>query len=291
MKLNYFLWALVIAALPVTVYFVTSSVLLSPIAGAVGIFLALPYAAFYLWLFSRNRAWLKNWAWLWSSVLWGAGVALVVALTAGAPWVTLMQDLRLEMFMASFGGGYPEEIAKALGVFLILLCYGSRPWHGFIVGAMVGLGFEIVENIMYGATGAIMHVESDLHGVLSTWALRAFLGPGLHVMFSAIAGFGIGWALMGRFSTAKRVLIGAGSVALAFVLHFWWNAIYGSVSAQIINFIVVGCIGYPLVIWMYIHCHKAAQQDPELPSTPLQTMEDLSNFRDSVYPSVGMQSR
>lgn len=282
-KFSYFLWTLIALALPATAYFLLSGVLVSPVAAAIGLVFAVPYAAFYVWLFKRNNAWLEGKAWLWASVLWGAGVSLVIALTAGAPWIELTQNLGWERFMASFGGGYPEEIAKALGVFLILIRYGSRPWHGFIIGAMVGLGFEVVENIMYGATGAILHVDSDIQGALSIWAARTFLGPGLHIMLSAIAGFGIGWAVYSQFSATKRILIGAASVLVAFLLHFGWNVIHASVAAQITNYVVVGGIGYPLVVWMYIHCNREAKDQEKLPSTPIQSLKDLKDFRASVY--------
>lgn len=283
-KFNYFLWTLIALALPVTAYFLISSAIMSPIATAIGLVFAVPYAAFYLWLFRRNSAWLEGKAWLWASLLWGAGISLVIALAAGAPWVGLTQDLGWEMFMASFGGGYPEEIAKAVGVFFLLMSYGSRPWHGFILGAMVGLGFEVIENIMYGATGAVMHVDSDIHGAVSTWALRTFIGPGLHVMFSAIAGFGIGWAVFGQFRGGKRILIGAGSVLTAFLLHFGWNTLHSSVAAQIISYLVVGGIGYPLVIWMYIRTNQEAKNHELRPSAPIQSLKDLQQFRARVYP-------
>lgn len=291
-KFSYFLWSLISIALPVTAYFVLNSALLSPMGTAIGLVFAVPYLAFYMWLFRMNNAWLEGKAWLWASLLWGSGMSLIIALVAGGPWIELTQNLGWEMFMASFGGGYPEEIAKALGVFLILIRYGSRPWHGFIIGAMVGLGFEVVENIMYGATGAVLHVDSDLHGALVVWAARTFLGPGLHVMFSAIAGFGIGWAMYGRFTKAKATLIGAGSVLVAFLLHFGWNAIYASVTAQIANYVVVGGIGYPLVIWMYIRCNRAAKDDEQSSLSPIQSLKDLQAFRASAYPAkVDHQSR
>ncbi|QNE88651.1 PrsW family intramembrane metalloprotease [Corynebacterium incognita] len=61
------------------------------------------------------------------------------------------------------GGAYPEELAKALGLFLLLVTFRElhRPWHGFLGSAVVGLGFETAEYIFYGFMGALTDPVSD----------------------------------------------------------------------------------------------------------------------------------
>lgn len=75
------------------------------------------------------------------------------------------------------------------------------------MGVFVGLGFELIETVQYGAAGALEDANSDVDGLLIMWFIRAIAGPGLHVFFSAVAGLGIGLALLHpRLSTSRRWL-------------------------------------------------------------------------------------
>lgn len=92
------------------------------------------------------------------------------------------------------------------------------------MGVFVGLGFEFIETVQYGAAGALEDANSDVDGLLTMWFIRAIAGPGLHVFFSAVAGLGIGLALLHpRLSTSRRWLYGLGGPPLAFLMHFAWN--------------------------------------------------------------------
>ena len=54
--------------------------------------------------------------------------------------------------------------------------------------------------------GALLDPNTDITGTLSMWGLRVFVGPGLHIIFSALAGWGLGQAVFtaGK-STAWRL--------------------------------------------------------------------------------------
>ena len=138
-----------------------------------------------------------NWKWYLICLLWGGCASVGVVSVIGSPISTVLKRLNLMFFEAALGGAYPEEISKLLGVALILIVSQrfSRPWHGFVVGGMVGLGFEAFENIVYGSFGAMIDPNSDVDGALSVWGYRTVAGPGLHMCLTAISGLAIGYAI------------------------------------------------------------------------------------------------
>ena len=84
-----------------------------------------------------------------------------------------------------------EELSKALAV-LLLSSYIDSAKKGFYVGTTVGLGFALIENLMYimsslmGASGVEFAFTSILRGIGSV--------PG-HAMWTGISGYGIGYYL------------------------------------------------------------------------------------------------
>lgn len=270
---------------PVLLFLTFSNFLASPTAAWVGLAFVVVYAALW-WLILRvNAAWPRAglW-WVVSCILWGAGVSFLVVTISAIPLMALMDNLGWTFVAASFGGAYPEEIIKAVGVAVILFSFRrlSRPWHGFITGALIGLGFEVFENLLYGTFGAMMHANSDLAGVLEIWGLRVVAGPGLHVIFTAFAGWGIGLALFSAGRSLRwRWGVAIAWTLLAFTLHFAWNLLWEEPIMQLINIAVIALIMYPLVIWLYIHCHRSAKTDDtrgELPSL-LTNSRELAEYR------------
>ncbi|MEK8226591.1 PrsW family intramembrane metalloprotease [Oerskovia sp. M15] len=115
-----------------------------------------------------------------------------------------------------------------LGVVLVLYAgraHVTRPLNGLVYGAMVGLGFEVSENVSYIVQGAIMDPNSDAVGALQVGLSRVLIGLGGHAMFTAIAGFGVAYALTAfRVPVARRIGMAVGAYLLAWALHFAWNA-------------------------------------------------------------------
>lgn len=217
---------------------------------------------------------------LWATLafLWGGGVAVALALISAGPVMQLAIGSGWVDAMMSWSGAYPEEISKATGVIFVLMSFRqlNRPWHGWMVGAVVGLGFEACENILYGAMGATMHPDSDIQGLFEMWGLRLIAGPGLHVLLTALAGWGIGWAL---YAAAKpwwwRIGVFLGALAASFTLHFCWNYLHDSEVASIIQAVVVALILYPLSIWLVLRGNKLAKTDE---SYSHSTAEDALAF-------------
>lgn len=266
---------LLIIGAPVMLFFLGSNILSSWVGGAVGFVLGPLYLALVLWLLSRSPMWPERsgagWKWIVSCLMWGGGVSLTLVMSGGLALQEITDRLGLRLISASLGGAYPEEIAKALGVGVLLFTFRSlnRPWHGLLTGALIGLGFEVVENMMYGSFGAMLDPNTDLAGTLDVWQLRLFVGPALHIVLSAFAGWGLGLALFtaGK-SSAWRWATAGGWLFVAFALHFAWNLLWPREWMFIVNYIVVALIMYPLIIRVWITAHRAAKADTSYAYTP-----------------------
>ncbi|AZA10634.1 PrsW family intramembrane metalloprotease [Corynebacterium gerontici] len=141
---------------------------------------------------------------------------------------------------AAFAGPISEEWSKTLGIILIMLLTSTalhRPIHGLLIGAFVGLGFQIFENITYAAIFAIEDPNSDLSGALTVTILRSLIGIASHWLYSAIIGVGV----VALFH--KKVFSFLGFFALGFGLHFMWNAPVGNavlkLAVSLIAFVLV----------------------------------------------------
>ncbi|HEX5741218.1 MAG TPA: PrsW family intramembrane metalloprotease [Pilimelia sp.] len=164
---------------------------------------------------------------------WGGLVATSLAF-AGTPAAhNLLAKLASPGFAAAWGpavaGATVEEIAKVLGVWAILLLAADRVnsvLDGFIFGALVGLGFQVVENVVYAIGAVALSGRGDqVDPVVTTLLLRGLLG-GLwsHTLFTGLAGAGIGYLVVRRQRPlAVRLLTAGAGVAGGWLAHFVWN--------------------------------------------------------------------
>ncbi|MFW9242452.1 PrsW family intramembrane metalloprotease [Corynebacterium striatum] len=229
-------------------------------------------AALFLFLLRLSPMWPRSArSWVPPALLWGGGTALGLALLSAPPLTDLALSFGWKAAAFSWAGAYPEEISKATGVLFILLSYRelNRPWHGWIVGACVGLGFEMVENVMYSIMGGIIHPLNDWIGMLQMWGLRLVAGPGLHVLFTAMAGWGIGWAIFAaNKSRMWRLGVLSGFMACAFGFHFCWNYMHDDEILMFIQYIVVALVLYPFSIFLILRGNKLTKQDDSYYVTP-----------------------
>lgn len=220
------------------------------------------HTALVLMVLRFTPFWPKNCHFLWAPacLAWGAFGSIGLVTFIAPPIVDLVAKLSLDDFLASFAGGYPEEIAKAIGILLILYSFRglNRPWHGLATGMLVGTGFDVYENFSYASEGALLNPSSDLLGVTLMWIGRTIFGPGLHLMFAGFTGFGIGLALfaLGR-STLWRVSVASFWFLFAFAVHFLWNYV---VTTPVYVLVITGILIYSaliaVVIWNFIQAAK-----------------------------------
>ncbi|WP_010205152.1 PrsW family intramembrane metalloprotease [Salinibacterium sp. PAMC 21357] len=161
--------------------------------------------------------------------LWGAGVAVLLALIVGA---------EIENVVASLGGPGPayaffasavqapvvEEAGKALGILVIYWAarrHFDGPIDGLVYAAWIAGGFAFTENILYFGS-ELVKVDGEGAFLLQMFLVRGLMSPFAHVMFTACTGIALGFAVRST-SRPKAVGIFAVGLALAIALHALWN--------------------------------------------------------------------
>ena len=170
-----------------------------PAATVLAAVLQLPLLFLGWWLLRLARP-LSAPARTWSAaaVIWGATAATGGALLANQGLTGLWAKTTGVAFASNWSAALTapvnEELLKAAGVVLIVLAAPRAirgPLDGMIYGALVGLGFQVMENVTYslnfipltGATdpGAAVALSAVLRVVLtglgSHWDMTAVAGP------------------------------------------------------------------------------------------------------------------
>jgi len=160
---------------------------------------------------------------------WGALAATALSLEA-AGWDQVMAQAFGSDFSARWAPAITapivEETLKGAGVVLIYLIARDEVddvMDGFVYGALCGLGFAVVEDVLYfmaafGGTPA---------GVLEGFYVRV-LSSGLygHVLFTGLVGMAVGYVVTRRepVPLERRLLVAGGLCALATGGHALWNS-------------------------------------------------------------------
>jgi RsiW-degrading membrane proteinase PrsW (M82 family) len=164
------------------------------------------------------------------ALLWGAFVAPIASGIANDGWGLVIAKVGGAEFAGEWSAAltapWIEEIMKAAGVmFLVLIARDEFDdvLDGFVYGAMVGLGFTVVEDVFY-----FMSVfGGQPSGVLVGFFLRV-VASGLygHLLYSGLTGMGIAFFVTrrGETSFARRVGAAAALFAAAMFAHFLWNS-------------------------------------------------------------------
>lgn len=123
-----------------------------------------------------------------------------------------------------------EESIKALVLFGFLWFRHQEldgPTDGVIYAGMVGLGFAMVEDVLYYTKTFTMGLEEaglagGVAAVSVNFIMRGVLTPMLHPLFTSMAGLALGYAALRR-TKAVRVALPASGLAVGIVLHGLWN--------------------------------------------------------------------
>lgn len=128
---------------------------------------------------------------------------------------------------------FTEEPLKNAGIVVVLLLAATLPrtaLDGLVVGSFVGLGFEVVEDVVQSINNAIATAspgDPDNWGSLFVDVVHEVLRRSWtgHIVITGIAGFGIGYAMTTRHRpTAQRWMVAAALVLFAFAGHVLWNS-------------------------------------------------------------------
>jgi RsiW-degrading membrane proteinase PrsW (M82 family) len=165
---------------------------------------------------------------------WGAMVATTAAMPGNRALLGLTAKLVSPDFAVVWGPAiaspFVEELLKALGLVMVVLVARKQinsVLDGMVYGALIGLGFQMVENIFYSLNSVEMANAGDSVGpVIATFFLRGFLaGLWSHTLFSAPAGAGIAWFLVRTDQSLPVRCLGlAAGLGSAWGIHFIWNS-------------------------------------------------------------------
>jgi RsiW-degrading membrane proteinase PrsW (M82 family) len=165
-----------------------------------------------------------------ASLVWGAVAATTLAGLANAGWGLVVAELGGPAFAsrwtAALTAPFVEETLKGLGVVLIYLIARDEfddMMDGFVYGAVCGLGFAVVEDVIYfmGVFGG------STAGVLRGFFVRVVAsGIYSHVLYTGLVGMGIGYFVSRRETrtVGRRLGVLAALCGLAVLGHLVWNA-------------------------------------------------------------------
>lgn len=164
-----------------------------------------------------------------AAVLWGGTGAIVFSILAQMAWGPVLAKLAGAEFAQAWGPAITappsEELYKVLGVvFLYLIARAEFDdlMDGFVFGALVGLGFTVVEDLGYFFEG-----DGSIGAIVAGFYFRTIAGGVYgHVLYSGLAGIGVAYfaTRKGQLSTGKRLAVAGGFLLLAVLAHFVWNS-------------------------------------------------------------------
>jgi len=229
-------WLFVVALAIGGYYFLAEQLALSALAQAYAVswLLVLAYAlpvavaVYRLDLFEREPKLM-----LAGALLWGGVIATSFAGYANEAWLSILgkvaPDLAAPWGAAIVGPGV-EETLKLMGVVTLYLIASSEfdgVMDGFVYGAMVGLGFTVVEDVSYFIQAAALAPGgvSQSGPVWDSFLIRV-LGGGLygHVLFTGLTGIGFAYLVTRRAALSRRLIGFALCLAAGVAAHAVWNS-------------------------------------------------------------------
>jgi RsiW-degrading membrane proteinase PrsW (M82 family) len=134
----------------------------------------------------------------------------------------------MDSWAASLVAPLDEELYKGLGLVVIYLMARreiDNVLDGIIYGAMIGLGFQVVENVQYFMF-ASANQGGSTEAVVSMYFLRVVVsGLYSHMLFTGFLGFGFAYFVTQKGKGLGRRLGALASCAfLAWGAHFVWNS-------------------------------------------------------------------
>jgi RsiW-degrading membrane proteinase PrsW (M82 family) len=192
---------------------------------------------------------------------WGVAV-IVAAVPANAALDGLLGKATSPAFAAEWGPALVapvvEEPLKLLGVVMIVLVAPTQinsVVDGFVYGAVVGLGFQVIEDIGYAVSAVTAAGQGDrIDPVLGTFVLRGFVaGLWSHTLFTALAGAGVAYAVVrhGQRPAGTRYAVVALGLLGAMLCHLVWNSpLVTDGLPALAEVLTKGAVALGLILWL-----------------------------------------
>lgn len=166
------------------------------------------------------------------ALLWGGVVSLTFSGITNSWFLSFLQHVmpaaQVESWGAAIVAPLDEELYKGLGLGLMYLMARSEfdgVMDGLVYGAMVGLGFQVMENVQYFMLAAD-ETGGGAGGVVAMFFLRVVIsGLYSHMLFTGLMGFGFAYFVTRRGKAmGHRVGVFALCASLSWAAHFVWNS-------------------------------------------------------------------
>jgi len=198
----------------------------------------------------------------------GFGAAFAIALPANAAMMSLYAKLFGQPFATDWKAGltapFVEETAKG-AVFLLLM--GLAPivvrtvYDGLIVGAYTGLGFQVLEDMLYGQNAAARDFGADqVDSVLGSFVARAVTGIPSHALYTALFAAGMIY-LIGTPAQPRRVGRGLLLVLSAVVVHGVWDSSAALGGGTALVYAILLLITVLAVVALFVALHLGAARE------------------------------
>jgi protease PrsW len=167
------------------------------------------------------------------------GIPILLLFQRVSPFSELYEASKLgfipRLLGGVFGVGLLEELCKALPVYFLLLRPRqlSDPESAAFYGAMSGLGFAIAEGAAYSIRYAFGLTAGNLGfgSYVAANTIRFVSLPLFHAVLAGIVGYFMGLAAINR--SRQALIVGLG-IAIAAVLHGFYNAFAGGIAGPLI---------------------------------------------------------
>jgi protease PrsW len=208
------------------------------------------------------------------ALLWGGVIALTFGGITNSWLLGFLQHVlpagHVEAWGAAIVAPIDEELYKGLGLVLMYLMARSElddVMDGLVYGAMIGLGFQVVENVQYFMLAAD-ESGGGAGGVIGMFFLRVVLsGLYSHMLFTGLLGFGFAYYVTQRDRTKSRrlgILVLCG--LLGWAAHFVWNSPWlealmsQGVGAFVLALIVKGLPFLALLVLLGVYARRREGQ-------------------------------
>lgn len=202
------------------------------------------------------------------AVVWGAIVALSFSAIVNSLFLNFLQQHLSSQQVNSWGAALvapiDEEFYKGAGlvmIFLIVRQEINSLMDGLVYGAMIGLGFQVMENVQYFVHAAAQSGGSGIGAVIETFFVRVLLaGLYSHMLFTGLLGFGFAYFITrkGTESWGKRAGIFTLFIVASWAAHFVWNSPWldslqqNGVGAFVVTLVIKGLPFLALLVIMAV---------------------------------------